>query len=201
MQPKRSGDKRPVRRGKKVHTAILAATLSELSETGYAALTVENVARRAGVHKTTVYRRWNDRDSLIIDALGEQIAQDIPIPDTGAFEADLQALAGAFVRWATSNSGQAILAAMLSDAVRLPEIAEARRRIFQGRVQRAEGVIRRAIERGEVPADTDPEQVIKSLVAPLYLSLLITGDRLDKRTADRAAAATVAAVEAGVLSR
>ena len=201
MSSNAPGRQRPIGRGEKVRKAILAATLSELGRTGYAALTVENVASAAGVHKTTVYRRWDDRNSLIVDALGDQIAQDIPIPDTGSFEADLRALARAFVGWATSDSGQAILAAMLSDAVRVPEIAEARQRIFEGRVRMAAGVIGRAIEREEVPADTDPEEVIKCLVAPLYLRLLITGEELDATAADRAVTVTVTAVRAGILGR
>lgn len=201
MSSRHSGRKHPIGRGEKVRDAVLAAALGELSESGYAALTIDNVAQRAGVHKTTVYRRWADRNALIVDALGEQIAQDIPIPDTGSFEADLRALARAFVRWATSDAGKAILAAMLSDAVRIPEIAEARRKIFAGRVRRAEGVINRAVERREIPPDSDPREVIKSLVAPLYLRLLITGDRLDQAAADRAATVTMAATAAGALSR
>ena len=56
-------------RGATVRANVLAATLAELAEAGYAALTVEAVADRAGVHKTTVYRRWRDREALVIDAL------------------------------------------------------------------------------------------------------------------------------------
>jgi AcrR family transcriptional regulator len=107
-----------------MHAAVLAATLEELAAVGYAALTVENVARRAGVHKTTIYRRWKDRESLIADALSGQIASEIPVPDTGALETDLRELARAFVRWATSVQGEAVLASFFLDAGRVPEIAE-----------------------------------------------------------------------------
>jgi len=199
MTSETDGPRRPVGRGKKVRDAVLAATRRELRETGYAALSVENVARRAGVHKTTVYRRWNDRENLIVEAVSEEIGQDIPIPDTGALETDLRALARSFVRWATSEAGRALLATLLSDAVRIPEIAEARRRIFEDRLRRGGPVIERAIERGEIPADTVPAEVIRALVAPLYLRLLITGEPLDDVVADRAASVASGAAIAGTL--
>src|ERR1700722_5577062 len=58
----------PAGRGPQVRAAVLAPTLAELTENGYAALTVDNVARRSGVHKTTIYRRWKDREGLVADA-------------------------------------------------------------------------------------------------------------------------------------
>src|SRR5262249_23422510 len=79
-------------RGPKVRAAVLAATLAELADKGYAALTIDSVARRAGIHKTTIYRRWKDRESLVADVLGEHIAMDFPIPDTGSVETDLREL-------------------------------------------------------------------------------------------------------------
>src|SRR5262245_5375473 len=88
-------------RGPKVRAAVLAATLAELAEGGCAALTMEGVARRAGVHKTTVYRRWGDRESLVVDALTDLIAVEVPVPDGGDVAADLRALARALVRWLT----------------------------------------------------------------------------------------------------
>ena len=65
-------------RGPKVRSAVLAATLSELTETGYAAMTIENVAQRAGVHKTTVYRRWQSRERLVADAVTELAGTRVP---------------------------------------------------------------------------------------------------------------------------
>ena len=116
---------RPPGRGPKVRDAVLAATLAELADTGYAALTIENIARRARVHKTTIYRRWPDRESLVADVLGERIALDFPIPDAGSLQADLQELAQAFVAWVTSPTGRMIFAAVYrpaaaSGSVRVP---------------------------------------------------------------------------------
>jgi AcrR family transcriptional regulator len=187
-------------RGPKVRAAVLAATLDELSEKGYAALTVDAVARRAGVHKTTIYRRWKNRENLVVDALTEHIAVDIPMPDSGAIATDLREMARLLVRWATSSSGRALLAALLSDAVNIPEIADARRRVFDDRLRRAEPVIRRAMARGELPEDADPSEVIKALAAPIYFRLLITADPVDEALADQSAQVALAAARAGTFA-
>jgi AcrR family transcriptional regulator len=182
-----------------MRAAVLAATLAELAERGYAALTVDSVARRAGVHKTSIYRRWGDRDSLVVDALSEHIAADIPMPDTGSIASDLRLMARALVRWATGVAGQAIFAALLSDAVQSAELAAARRRIFEDRLRRAEPVITRAVARGELPPETDPAEVIKTMAAPIYFRLLITGEPVDDALADRAAEIALAAADSGAL--
>ncbi|MFF7453928.1 TetR/AcrR family transcriptional regulator [Kitasatospora sp. NPDC008115] len=186
-------------RGEKVRAAVLTAALAELDDIGYAALTMDGVAQRAGVHKTTVYRRWKDRDALILDALTGRIAGDIPIPDTGDLDGDLRALARGLAAWLGSPAGAAVLAVMLSDAARAPGIAEVRAGIFADRLRRAEPVVVRAVERGELPAGIDPAEVIKNLAAPLYFRALITGEPVDERAADRAARAVLAAARHGGL--
>lgn len=197
----RSGDSpaQPIGRGAKVRAAVHAATLAELVDSGYAALTVDNVAQRAGVHKTTVYRRWKDRDTLLIDALAEHMAMDIPVPDTGAIDTDLRALADSLVRSLTSPTGRAVLAAMFTGAAHLPGMAATRRHVFQDRLARAEPVVARAVRRGELPEGTDPAELLKTLAAPIYLRLLITADPVDGATADQAVRVTLAAARAGAL--
>lgn len=189
----------PVGRGPKVRAAVLAATLAELAGTGYAALTVDNVARRAGVHKTTIYRRWKDRESLVTDTMTELAATQVPFPDTGDIDTDLRRLARSFVAFLNSPTGQAIVAATLSDASRIPEIADAKHRFFSDRFRRAEPVVAGAIARGELPADTDPAELIRTLVAPIYLRLLVTAEPIDTTTADNAAKVALAAARAGAL--
>ncbi len=186
-------------RGPKVRAAVLAATLAELAGTGYAALTVENVARRAGVHKTTIYRRWKDREGLVADAMTDLAATQVPFPDTGDIDADLRWLARSFVAFLNSPVGQAVAAATLSDASRIPEIADAKRRFFSDRFRRAQPVVSGAIARGELPADTDPAELVRTLVAPIYLRLLVTAEPIDATTADNAAKVALAAARAGAL--
>jgi AcrR family transcriptional regulator len=153
------------------------------------------------VHKTTVYRRWKDRESLVVDALTDLIAAEVPVPDSGDVATDLRELGRALVRWLTSPGGQAVLAAVLSDTLRAPEIEAVKRRFYADRFRRAEPVVTRAVARGELPLGTDPAEVVKALIAPIYLRLLITAEPIDEGTADRAARAAVAAARAGALDR
>ncbi|MDX3233168.1 TetR/AcrR family transcriptional regulator [Streptomyces sp. ME19-01-6] len=182
-----------------MRAAVLEATIIELTKTGYAALTVEGVAQRAGVHKTTVYRNWKDSDGLVAEALASHFAVDIPIPDTGAVESDLHALARSLVATMTTQAGRALLITVLSDAVRLPRLAKVKHALFDDRFRRAEPVVTRAIERGELPADTDPAELLKALAAPIYFRLVFTGEPVDGATADRAVHIALAAAHARVL--
>lgn len=189
---------RPPGRGAKVRVAVLDATVAELSEQGYAAFSVENVARRAGVHKTTVYRRWPDRDQLIADALADSVAADLPIPDTGSIEGDLRALATSLASWVKSAGGRAILAVLLSDAVGLPQPPDALRHIFRDHIRGALPIVARAVARGELPRGTDPAEMIKTLVAPIYFRTLVTREPVTSATAEAAAALALTAARAGL---
>jgi len=192
--PRRPG----VGRGAKVRAAVLAATLAELTQVGYADLSVEGVAQRAGVHKTTVYRRWPDRQTLVAEALTDSVARDVPVPDTGSLEGDLRTFARSLVGWLTSPPGEAIFATLIA-ASRVPEIAPIKRALFEDRFRRHEPLVTRAIARGELPHGTDPAEVIKTVIAPIYLRLLITAEPINAATADAAAAVALAAARAGVL--
>ncbi|MEU0812045.1 TetR/AcrR family transcriptional regulator [Streptomyces sp. NPDC005970] len=183
-----------------MRVAVLEAAIAELTETGYAALTVEGVARRAGVHKTTIYRNWKDADGLVADALAGRFSADIPIPDTGAVESDLRALARSLVATMTTRAGRALLVTVLSDAARIPQLADVKRALFDDRFRRAEPVVTRAVERGELPADTDPAELLKALAAPIYFRLVFTGEPVDEATADQAVRVALAAAHARVLS-
>ncbi|MFI6416991.1 TetR-like C-terminal domain-containing protein [Streptomyces sp. NPDC050842] len=182
-----------------MRTAVLEAAIEELTTTGYTGLTVERVAQRAGVHKTTIYRNWKDVDGLVADALAGHFAGGIPIPDTGTVEGDLRALARSLVATMTTRAGRALLAAVLSDAVRLPQLAEVKRALFDDRFRRAEPVVTRAVERGELPEHTDATELLKTLAAPLYFRLVFTGEPVDATTADRAVHVALAAARAPAL--
>src|SRR5579862_7114745 len=94
--PTRRGEpgtrRRPGGRTARATQAILAAVIDELAETGYAALSLDRVAARAGVHRATVYRRWASKEALTADAVLASAAQDVPPPDTGTLRGDLREL-------------------------------------------------------------------------------------------------------------
>lgn len=132
------------------------------------------------------------------DVLGERIALDFPIPDSGSVEDDLRQLARAFAAWVTSPTGRMIFAAVYSDAARIPGISGVRRELFEYGPRRAAVVIERAVERGELPAATDPAPVIRALIAPIYFRLRVTAEPVDSAAADQAAQIALAAARAGV---
>lgn len=170
---------RPGGRSSRVRASVLQATLDELAETGYAALSLESVARRAGVNKTSVYRRWGTRDSVVLDAVLERASQWVPIPDTGSVRQDLLELARAVIANVSTPELEAVIRTFVAEAPRESALASRGREFWAARFAADREIIQRGIDRGELPGDTDPDLAIEALLGPLYLRLLITGQPLD----------------------
>ncbi len=192
------GGRRPGGRTARNRAAVVEATLAELARCGYSGLTVENVAERSGVHKTTVYRRWGGVDGLIVDAL-HAAGEDVwAAPDTGALDTDLRALAHEIVEIFTDPERAAVPTAMIHAAFHSDQAATALRAFLADRHARATDVISRAIARGELTSTVDAAVVVRAVTAPLYFRLFITGEHVDRAVADRAAAAAATTARAGV---
>jgi AcrR family transcriptional regulator len=184
-----------------VREAVLAAVLAALADTPYRDLTVEQVAQRAGVAKTTVYRRWGSVEGLVLDLMRDQTARRVPTPDTGDLDTDMRALARGILAIYQDPAINALIASMVAAAVHLPEARQTLSEFFITRITDMGIIAERAVSRGELPADTDTVEVIRMLGAPFYYRMFITGEPVDQALADRAAAAAVAAARAGVLVR
>ncbi|WP_201305185.1 TetR/AcrR family transcriptional regulator [Streptomyces sp. GS7] len=142
--------KGPRRRGEELENAILAATLEELGETGYAALTMERVATRARTGKAALYRRWSNRAELVIDACKLSGVSDIDLPDTGALRTDVIALLRQIAAKMASPLG-GILRGLLTEMTRDPDFATLIRERFHTTGPATLGVIlQRAVDRGEI---------------------------------------------------
>ncbi|TDP94898.1 TetR/AcrR family transcriptional regulator [Labedaea rhizosphaerae] len=183
-----------------MRAAVVDAVLAELSSGGYDALTVEQVATRSGVHKATLYRRWGGVDGLVAEALAHSAEAEWAIPDTGSLADDLRAVTHAVLVGFTDPAYGGAATALISAALRSTQGAQALASFFATRLHDAAAVVTRAVERGELPAGVDAVEVIRTATAPLYFRLFITGEPLDKAIADRAAAAALAATEAGVFT-
>ncbi|MEV4377823.1 TetR/AcrR family transcriptional regulator [Streptosporangium sp. NPDC049644] len=192
-------EQRPGGRSARVRDAVRQATLTELAEHGYSGLTVENVAIRSGVHKTTVYRRWGSVEGLIADALELAREEPWPIPDTGSFQDDLREIVRLVQGGFADPVAGPISAAFVTAAVQNGDAARSLHDFFMARHEQAAEVVRRAVERGEVPADTDGADVIRMAVAPVYYRLFVTHEPVTERDAVRAADAAAAAARAGVV--
>lgn len=199
------GTVRPGGRTARTRAAVRDAVLAGLVEHGYPGLTVEYVAERSGVHKTTLYRRWGGVDGLVAEALdpgGEtrEAGEDAwTPPDTGTLRGDLQALAHGIVDAFTDPGTAAVPTALIAAAFQSERAAEALRGFHRERFARCGPLIARAVERGEAPAGTDAGAVVRAVSAPLFLRLFITREPVDATVADEAAEATLAAVAAGAL--
>lgn len=174
-----AGVKRPGGRSARVRDAVVEATLTLLLERGYEGLSVADVARAAGVAETTVYRRWPTKAQLAAAAIGELAATENPLPDTGSLEGDLTQLLAQIVGVLRRPEIERVLRAGVALSGDDPEAAQARTAFYRSRIAGSAAVAARAIERGELPAGTEPEGVIEHLVAPAYLRLLLTGGPLD----------------------
>ncbi|WP_084958708.1 TetR/AcrR family transcriptional regulator [Thermoactinospora rubra] len=190
-----SGQKRPGGRSARVREAVRQATLAELAEHGYGGLTVENVAARSGVHKTTVYRRWGGVEGLIADALELAREEPWPVPDTGSLRGDLRALA-VLVQ---SSFPDAIASAFVAAAMQNEAAARALRAFYEARHRQAAQIVRRAVDRGEVGPGVDAEELVRLAVAPVFARLFVTREPVTREDAIRAADAALAAALAGVL--
>ncbi|MEU8584064.1 TetR/AcrR family transcriptional regulator [Streptomyces abikoensis] len=195
--PAAPGTVRPGGRTARTRAAVRDAVLAGLVEHGYAGLTVEYVAERSGVHKTTLYRRWGGVDGLLTEALDLAREDSWTPPDTGTLRGDLQALAHGIVDAFTDPGTAAAPTALIAAAFRSERAAEALRGLHQERFARCGPLIARAVERGEAPAGTDAGAVARAVCAPLFLRLFITHEPVDAAVADEAAEATLAAVAAG----
>jgi AcrR family transcriptional regulator len=171
----------------------MRAALEEMVEHGYAGTTVERVAVRAGVAKTTIYRRWGSLDGVLADLMADQAAQDIPVPDEGNLAADLQALARAVVASLSDPAVHGAFASMLVAAIQQPAAREVFDRFLASRVARMTVVIDRAAARGEVPPDTDGRELMRTLAALLYSRIFLIGEPASRGLADAAAAMVTAA--------
>lgn len=159
-----------------VTTAIARACFREWARTGYAALTMEAVARRAGVGKAALYRRWPSKLAMTVDLLTRNGVPSADVPDQGSLEEDVRFFLKQTLRLLRRPLVKRILPDLHSEIGRTPELATAVRNGIQGeRRELGERLLDRAVARGELGAGTDRALALDLLVAPLYWRAVITG--------------------------
>jgi AcrR family transcriptional regulator len=173
---RRPGSQRPGGRTARVRAAVLTATLDELAEVGYDDLSIDAVAGRAGVHKTTVYRRWPTKPDLVLDATRQRGAQLVPVPDTGSFPRDLEALAQAVAASLATPADQRMSRNLIAASNASPTPDDHSVTFWAERMRLNGQIVERAIARGELPQNIDPNLVIEALLGPLFMRLLMTGE-------------------------
>ncbi|MEU6807777.1 TetR-like C-terminal domain-containing protein [Streptomyces sp. NPDC046831] len=170
------------RRGEHMRQAVLAAVVDLLSAEGLAGATVAAAARRAGVHETSVYRRWKTRENLILDALTTRLDTALPIPDTGEVREDLVRFFGSLARLLGTAEGRALLRL----SVERDDTLDGRRGPYWSeRLARAAVMVRRGVERGELAVDTDAALLVEAVSGPLFARVLLSGAPLEETLAPR----------------
>ncbi len=175
----RPGTVRPGGRSARNRHAVFAAALEELNASGSAGLSAARIAQRAGVHRTTIHRRWPDLTDLIAEALIEVAAASVSAPDEGDIRSDLRTLLHAVAELIGPEPARRTIRSLVSDTTRSDAIATVVTRVWTGRFEVGQQVIVRAISRGELRDDVDPSSIFSLIVGPLYLRVLITDQPLD----------------------
>jgi AcrR family transcriptional regulator len=186
--------KRPPGRPRSEHArhAILRSTLRLLQENGFSDFTIEAVADRAAVGKATVYRWWPNKGALIADAFAGSVTPDLHFPDTGSIDQDMSQQMRQLVKVFSGPQGR-IVSAILGAGQSDPELVEAfRERFLMPRRREAYATLRRAVLRGELRRDIDPNLLLDSLYGPIYMRFLIRHDRLTPHFIDRLCALVLA---------
>jgi AcrR family transcriptional regulator len=178
--------RRPGGRSERIRRSVIEATMAVLRDRGWDRFSIAEVASRAGVHETSIYRRWGTRERLATDALLETGEQDLPVPDTGSLRGDLAGFAAGICQYVSTPLGLALARAMATPTGD-PAITEASARYFQTRFEIASVIVDRAIARGEIPAGADAALALEMLIAPLHFRTLVSHQPLDDELPGRLA--------------
>ena len=161
-------------------THVINVTLELLAESGVSGISVDDVARRSGVAKTTIYRHWPTRTDLILDACS-QISTRHEAPDTGNFEQDITTLLTSMAQMLSTARWSFVMPSILDAAERDPNLADIHRRIQSGHTAPFEEVITRAKCSGQLPATTDSSSLVAALLGPLYYHRWFSRETLDEK--------------------
>ena len=164
---------------------VLAAAVDLVAERGAAGATIEAVAVRSGVAKTTIYRQWPHQAALVLDAF-RGVAPDAPVPDTGTLRGDLVSLLGGLAAALSSGPAGSLMPALIDAAERDPDFAELHAEEARRRHQPVLAVLARGIERGELPVGVGPRHVddladlVDRLAGPVFHRRFVSGLPLDR---------------------
>jgi AcrR family transcriptional regulator len=181
-----------------VTETISRAAFAELAETGYARMSMEAVARRAGTGKAALYRRWPTKQAMVIDLVSRAVRAHSPADiDTGTLRGDIEAFLADAVAILRHPVVSRIVPDLLAEAARNPGLGDAiRTAVATPRRVGATQLLRRAADRGELPRRVDRDLALDLMAAPLLFRLVFTGGAVDDRYLARLTRATLAALAA-----
>ncbi|MER0444276.1 TetR-like C-terminal domain-containing protein [Streptomyces sp. Edi4] len=179
-----------------VTNALTTAFFEELAETGYGRLSMEAVARRAGAGKAALYRRWASKQAMTA-ALVSQAATEGHLPDTGSLRGDVREFLEGWIIALGHPQAIRIILDLMAESARNDELRDAlRSTVRDPRREQAARLLRRAVERGELPGDSDIDLNLDFLGSPVYWRMAVVQGAVDQGYLDRLTAKVVAALGA-----
>lgn len=160
-------------RSEDAHAEALKAAVQILEESGYAAVTIEGVATRSGVAKSTLYRWWSNKADLVMEAYTQLTESRMPTPDTGRVKTDLTEFVTALYQVAAHPTRTEALKGLMAQAQLDPTFAKAFRTWIDTRRALLTAIFTRATTRGELPKDIDVDHAVDLIFGPFWYRLLI----------------------------
>jgi AcrR family transcriptional regulator len=180
--------------------AIIEAALTELADAGYGRMSMEAVARRAGVGKAAIYRRWASKEAMVLSIMADFADRTVPIPDTGTLHQDIADFVAHASALRADPRAIRIFTDLTAESTRNPRLAQMMRTTGEEpRRAAAAKMLARGIERGELPADLDLDLAVDCMVGLAYLRPRTPwqpGDPIDPDTTGRLAGVILAALRA-----
>jgi AcrR family transcriptional regulator len=171
--------------------------MNELAEVGYGRLSIEAVARRAGVGKTAIYRRWSNKLEMVLEIVSDVAGRSVPMPDTGSFEGDLQLLMLIVSKALQHRIASQIIPDLMAEASRNPQIAETLQKALRTHQQAVgDKLVGQAVARGELPPAADPDLAVDLILGPLYWRLAVARTPIDDDYLTQMTALVIAALRA-----
>lgn len=171
--------RRPGGRSARVQVAVFEAIFQLLEERGYEGLSMASIAEGAGVHETSLYRRWQTKEQLVLDAVNHRVAQEIPVPDTGALRSDLVVVLQSLQLFLQSRVGQAIFQTAVA-TLHVPELRALRQERWRQRRAQLQILFDRAIARGEVSPQVDSQLLLETLSGVMYMRVFVVNEPVDE---------------------
>ena len=163
---------------------VLTTTLDLLTEAGLGELTIDDISRRSGVAKTTIYRHWANRSALVIDACSRMTDSQEAPPDTGSIEGDLRAILADVAELLGAARWSSILPSIVDAAEHDPQFADIHSRIQHGHAAPLRSALDRAALRGEIPSAADSNAIAAALLGPLFYRRWFSREQIDAEFVD-----------------
>jgi AcrR family transcriptional regulator len=172
-------------RSEQARQSVLEAADDLVTERGFTGVTMEGIAARAGVAKQTIYRWWPSKVDVLLEAFGDDMAEHLNPPDHGDLGRDLREHLGTLALFLTESDPGAVFRALAGQAQHDARVAERLRVDHLGRQRKRDRrPLERAIERGQLPGDTDVDLAVDQLVGPIYYRVLVTGQPVSRTFTD-----------------